>query len=141
MIVKGMSSTRRPRTSTARNKHNAANAKAPERVRPRALAHAGREGRQQRWMAAAIVNATGIQSDAIRQLADPSASPRMLTSRGSHLVIAEDLCPEGVGLLVPSTADGRVLFMLPFFGRTLVGTTDQPCDKDGATHPSKVEEG
>ena len=99
-----------------------------------------REGRQQRWMAAAIVNATGIQSDAIRQLADPSASPRMLTSRGSHLVIAEDLCPEGVGLLVPSTADGRVLFMLPFFGRTLVGTTDEACSLDEATAPSEAEE-
>ena len=91
-------------------------------------------------LAHAIVNATGIQSDAIRQLADPTASPRMLTSRGSHLVIAEDLCPEGVGLLVPSTADGRVLFMLPFFGRTLVGTTDEACSLDEATAPSEAEE-
>ena len=43
-----------------------------------------------------------------------------LTSRGAHIVLEQNLCPEGLGLLVPSTADGRVLFMLPFHGRTLV---------------------
>lgn len=97
-------------------------------------------GRQQRWTASAIVNATGLQADAIRQQAEPSAQPRMLTSRGSHLVIAEELCPKGLGLLVPSTADGRVLFMLPFFGRTLVGTTDESCTVEDATAPSEEEE-
>ena len=71
-------------------------------------------GRQERWKASVIVNATGIQADSIRQMADPDAVPRMLTSRGSHLVLEQDLCPGGLGLLVPSTADGRVLFMLPF---------------------------
>ena len=97
-------------------------------------------GRQQRWTASALVNATGVQADAIRQQAEPTAQPRMLTSRGSHLVIAEELCPEGLGLLVPSTADGRVLFMLPFFGRTLVGTTDEACKVDDAMAPSEEEE-
>ena len=98
------------------------------------------DGQRQRWTASAIVNATGIQADAIRGMADPSAKPRMLTSRGSHLVIAEELCPDGLGLLVPSTADGRVLFMLPFFGRTLIGTTDESCGVKEATGPSEAEE-
>ena len=97
-------------------------------------------GQRQRWTASAIVNATGIQADAIRGMADPSAKPRMLTSRGSHLVIAEELCPDGLGLLVPSTADGRVLFMLPFFGRTLIGTTDESSGVKEATGPSEAEE-
>ena len=97
-------------------------------------------GRQERWKASVIVNATGIQADSIRQMADPDAVPRMLTSRGSHLVLEQDLCPGGLGLLVPSTADGRVLFMLPFMGRTLVGTTDAPCAIDAATSPTNDEE-
>ena len=63
----------------------------------------------------------------------PAVAPRMLTSRGTHIVLKESLCPEGLGLLVPSTDDGRVLFMLPFFGRTLVGTTDQACLSEAAT--------
>ncbi len=97
-------------------------------------------GLQERWTADVIVNATGIQADSIRQLADPQAAPRMLTSRGCHLVLEQNLCPGGLGLLVPSTADGRVLFMLPFHGRTLVGTTDAPCAIDAATSPTDVEE-
>ena len=97
-------------------------------------------GIQERWAAGVIVNATGIQADSIRQLADPKAAPRMLTSRGCHLVLEQNLCPGGLGLLVPSTADGRVLFMLPFHGRTLVGTTDAPCAIDAATTPTDEEE-
>ena len=98
------------------------------------------EGVTERWKARVIVNATGIGADGIRQLADPSAAPRMLTSRGSHIVLKEQLCPAGLGLLVPSTDDGRVLFMLPFFGRTLVGTTDEACPQEMATHPTDVEQ-
>ena len=92
-------------------------------------------GQRERWCASAFVNATGIRADEIRQMAEADAPPRMLTSRGAHIVLEQNLCPEGVGLLVPSTADGRVLFMLPFHGRTLVGTTDEACSKENATSP------
>ena len=97
-------------------------------------------GQRERWCASAFVNATGIRADEIRQMADADAPPRMLTSRGAHIVLEQNLCPEGLGLLVPSTADGRVLFMLPFHGRTLVGTTDEACTKESATSPSPEEE-
>ena len=99
------------------------------------------DGVQERWKARVIVNATGIGADGIRRMADRSAAPRMLTSRGSHIVLKEQLCPAGLGLLVPSTDDGRVLFMLPFFGRTLVGTTDEACPQAMATHPTNAEQG
>ena len=98
------------------------------------------DGRQERWCASVIVNATGIHADGIRQLADPGAPSRMLTSRGTHIVLEQNLCPASMGLLVPSTADGRVLFMLPFHGRTLVGTTDEACSDSAATLPSADEE-
>ena len=97
-------------------------------------------GQRERWRASAFVNATGIRADEIRQMAEADAPPRMLTSRGAHIVLEQNLCPEGLGLLVPSTADGRVLFMLPFHGRTLVGTTDEACTKESATSPSEEEE-
>ena len=96
-------------------------------------------GLQERWNASVIVNATGISGDALRQLAQPDSTTRLLTSRGTHIVLADNLCPEGVGLLVPSTRDGRVLFMLPFYGRTLVGTTDETCDQQDASAPSEQE--
>ena len=99
-------------------------------------------GQRERWCASArtFVNATGIRADEIRQMAEADAPPRLLTSRGAHIVLEQNLCPEGasgISFLVPSTADGRVLFMLPFHGRTLVGTTDEACTKENATSPSE----
>ncbi len=32
--------------------------------------------------------------------------------------------PDHMGLVVPKTKDGRVVFMLPWLGRTVAGTTD-----------------
>ena len=96
-------------------------------------------GRQERWGAKAIVNATGINVDNIRQLADPNVNKRILISRGVHLVLKENLCPDGMGLILPSTDDGRVLFILPFYGRTQVGTTDTPCTIKAANSPSLAE--
>ena len=97
------------------------------------------DGQRQRWEAQHIVNATGIAADHLRQLAQPDLPPRLLVSRGLHLVLREALCPGGVGLLIPRTRDGRVLFVLPFFGRTLVGTTDQVCPAAEATQVSNAE--
>jgi len=97
------------------------------------------DGSQQRWVADQIVNATGIAADRLRQLAQPELSPRLLVSRGQHLVLRASLCPAGVGLLIPRTRDGRVLFVLPFLGRTLVGTTDQVCPEADATQVSAAE--
>lgn len=96
-------------------------------------------GKEERWRAHAVVNATGIRADSLRQMAQEDIEERMLTSRGVHLVLEENLCPEGIGLLLPATDDGRVLFMLPFFGRTLVGTTDTPCPLNEACEPSESE--
>ncbi|MFQ6538402.1 MULTISPECIES: glycerol-3-phosphate dehydrogenase/oxidase [Aphanothece] len=87
-----------------------------------------------------VLNATGIGADAIRRLADPDQPPRLQASRGMHVVLKANLCPGGTGLLIPSTEDGRVLFMLPFFGRTLVGTTDTPCPLEEANRSSAEEE-
>ena len=98
------------------------------------------DGTQERWTTRVVVNATGLGADAVRRLADPESPARMLTSRGSHIVVKQNLCPQGLGLLVPSTADGRVLFMLPFFGRTLVGTTDEACDPNLASSCTADEE-
>lgn len=98
-----------------------------------------RQGRRQRWSARVIVNATGLAADAVRQLAEADTAPRLLVSRGVHLVLRQQLCPGGAGLLVPRTSDGRVLFVLPFLGRTLVGTTDVVCEPDQATQVSPEE--
>ncbi len=93
-------------------------------------------GVQRHLEARVVINATGIGADAIRRMAQPDLEPRLQVSRGMHLVLEADLCPEGIGLLIPATDDGRVLFLLPFYGRTLVGTTDTGCAGSDAEQPS-----
>ncbi len=100
----------------------------------------GADGVGRRLRASVVLNATGIAADAIRRLASSDVGPRLRVSRGMHLVLEGNLCPGGTGLLLPSTDDGRVLFLLPFFGRTLVGTTDVPCPGAEAERPSAAEE-
>ena len=98
------------------------------------------ESQRERWQAKVVVNATGIHADVLRRMAEPDCQERMLTSRGVHIVLKQSLCPQHIGLLLPSTDDGRVLFMLPFFGRTLVGTTDTPSCQSEAAVPSDQEQ-
>ncbi len=71
-----------------------------------------------------VVNATGIFSDSIRQMDDPSTKPMMTPSQGIHLVLDKSFLGGQTGIMIPSTDDGRVLFAIPWLGRTLLGTTD-----------------
>ena len=80
--------------------------------------------RQIHVRARVFVNATGPFSDTVRSLANPRAFPRLVLSRGVHILLPLD---EGInsGLVIPKTEDGRVIFAIPWLGRLLVGTTDQ----------------
>ena len=71
-----------------------------------------------------VVNATGIFSDELRRLEDPAARPLLTLSRGSHIVVPREVFPGDDALLVPKTDDGRVLFIIPWLGHVLIGTTD-----------------
>ena len=80
--------------------------------------------------ARAVVNATGVWVDALRardgEAAGRTVPPIVAPSQGVHLVVDRAFLPGPRALLVPSTADGRVLFAVPWLGRTVLGTTDTP---------------
>ncbi|KAJ8422309.1 hypothetical protein Cgig2_027008 [Carnegiea gigantea] len=71
-----------------------------------------------------VVNAAGPFCDSIRKLARADAPLMICPSSGVHIVLPDYYSPEGMGLIVPKTKDGRVVFMLPWLGRTVAGTTD-----------------
>ncbi|KAL2249279.1 glycerol-3-phosphate dehydrogenase SDP6, mitochondrial-like [Sesamum indicum] len=71
-----------------------------------------------------VVNAAGPFCDSVRKMADKEAKPIICPSSGVHIVLPDYYSPEGMGLIVPKTKDGRVVFMLPWLGRTVAGTTD-----------------
>lgn len=71
-----------------------------------------------------VVNAAGPFCDSVRKMADKESQPMICPSSGVHIVLPDYYSPEGMGLIVPKTKDGRVVFMLPWLGRTVAGTTD-----------------
>ena len=73
-----------------------------------------------------VINATGPFADGVRLMDDPQATPMLSASSGAHVVLDKRFSPPDTGLLIPKTEDGRVLFLLPWQGHTLVGTTDAP---------------
>ncbi|XP_073847461.1 glycerophosphate oxidase 1 [Musca autumnalis] len=84
-----------------------------------------------------IINATGPFTDAIRKMDDPTVKTICCPSSGVHIVLPGYYSPDQMGLLDPSTSDGRVIFFLPWQRQTIAGTTDLPCD---ITHNPKPTE-
>ncbi|KAL2755833.1 hypothetical protein ACRALDRAFT_2105894 [Sodiomyces alcalophilus JCM 7366] len=77
--------------------------------------------------AKSVINCTGPFSDSIRTMDDPSCRPIVAPSSGVHIVLPGYYSPAKMGLIDPSTSDGRVIFFLPWQGNTIAGTTDDPC--------------
>lgn len=80
------------------------------------------------FSARVVINATGVWADDIRRMAIPDAPPMLAPSQGVHVVVDAAWLPGDTALLVPETDDGRVLFMIPWQGKVLLGTTDTPRD-------------
>ena len=83
-------------------------------------------GRSLEVRARCVINATGVWVDAIRRLDDPAAQEMVAPSQGVHVVVDREFFPSDQALLVPKTADGRVLFAVPWLGKVILGTTDTP---------------
>lgn len=85
-----------------------------------------------------VINATGPFSDAVRQMDEPAREGIVAPSSGVHVVLPSWFGPKNMGLIDPST-DGRVIFLLPWEGNLIAGTTDHPC-QIGANPLPKEEE-
>ncbi len=86
-----------------------------------------------------VVNATGVFTDSVRKMADPGAEPLVVTSQGIHLVFDRSFLKGDTALMVPRTSDGRVLFVIPWHGHAVAGTTDTPVDAP-SLEPRPLEE-
>ncbi len=72
-----------------------------------------------------VVNATGVWADQIRpdELYEEEEVPRIRPSRGTHVTLSRAALDVRAGAIVPA-GGGRTIFVLPWLGRTLIGTTD-----------------
>ncbi len=76
-----------------------------------------------------VVNAAGVFTDSIIHMDEPDAPDHVVPSQGVHIVLDQTFLPGDSAIMVPHTADGRVLFAVPWHGRVVIGTTDTPVDK------------
>ncbi|OQE37787.1 hypothetical protein PENCOP_c009G03944 [Penicillium coprophilum] len=86
-----------------------------------------------------IINATGPFCDSIRKMDEPSVKEIVAPSAGVHIILPGYFSPSNMGLIDPSTSDGRVIFFLPWQGNTIAGTTDQPCEIEAQPQPTEKD--
>ena len=87
-------------------------------------------GRTHEIKARCVINATGVWVDQLR-MEDGKAIGRevkamVAPSQGVHIVVDRSFLPGDHAMLIPKTGDGRVLFAVPWLGKTILGTTDTP---------------
>lgn len=87
-----------------------------------------------------VINATGPFADSVRRMEMPQAAPLLQPSRGTHLAFDKTWTPGEDALLIPRTPDGRVLFLIPWEGAAIAGTTDVPVSPARIPVPSEEEE-
>ena len=97
------------------------------------------DGKTHRIMAKSVVNAAGIFVDNIRRMDKPEARKLIAPSQGVHLILDKSFDPGETAVMVPHTDDGRVIFMVPWHDRVIVGTTDTPIDTP-VMEPKALEE-
>lgn len=87
-------------------------------------------GREFTVQARCVVNAAGVWVDQLRSLdaqeSGRTVQPIVAPSQGVHAVVDRSFLPGTHALMVPKTADGRVLFGVPWMGKVILGTTDTP---------------
>ena len=75
-----------------------------------------------------VINATGAWADRLRNQLNPEKRVRPL--RGSHLIIAKHLCPVSDVLTTLHPQDKRGVYVYPWEGTTVIGTTDLDHQED-----------
>ena len=76
-----------------------------------------------------VINATGPFCDELRVADQPTTKPIIAPSQGVHIVLDHSFLPGDAAVIVPKTSDGRVIFLIPWHGHTVVGTTDTPIER------------
>ena len=72
-----------------------------------------------------IINATGVFAEHVAALTGDESKATVEPSKGIHLVVArERLQISTSAVVLPETEDGRILYIIPWGSRAVIGTTD-----------------
>ncbi len=87
-----------------------------------------------------VINACGVFSEEMLSMDQATHGSLLAVSQGTHFVLPHSFIKGTTALMIPKTADGRVLFAIPWHGATIVGTTDEPVDRSSTEpHPLASE--
>lgn len=86
-----------------------------------------------------VINATGVFVDEILKMDVAHHRDLVMSSQGIHLVFDKSFLAGDDAIMIPKTKDGRVLFIIPWHDKVLIGTTDTPMDKH-SIEPKALEE-
>jgi glycerol-3-phosphate dehydrogenase len=89
--------------------------------------------------AKAVINATGVFTDAILKMDNADSETLVTPSQGIHLVVDKTFLPSQTAIMIPKTDDGRVLFAVPWHNKIIVGTTDTPIQQI-TTEPKALDQ-
>jgi glycerol-3-phosphate dehydrogenase len=90
--------------------------------------------------AKSVVNASGVFTEEILTMDGAAPGSLLSVSQGSHFVLPPSFLSGSTALMIPKTADGRVLFAIPWHGATIVGTTDEPVERPSSEPRSLASE-
>ena len=98
-------------------------------------------GRTLELQSRVVINATGAWADALRQ--QVGGAPRVRPSRGSHFLFPAWRAPVAQAITLFHPRDRRPVFVIPWEGATLAGTTDldhrQPLDDEPCAEEVEIE--
>lgn len=83
--------------------------------------------------AGVVINAAGVWTDQVQELMGGEAALDVDASKGIHLVVPRDRIRSECGFITKT--EKSVLFVIPWGGHWIIGTTDTPWDLDLA-HPA-----
>jgi glycerol-3-phosphate dehydrogenase len=86
-----------------------------------------------------VVNATGVFTDEVLKMDQAQAPNTIHPSQGIHLVFDREFLPGNDAIMIPKTDDGRVLFLVPWHNKVVMGTTDTLIDSH-SLEPKPLEE-
>ncbi|MDR6405276.1 MULTISPECIES: glycerol-3-phosphate dehydrogenase/oxidase [Chryseobacterium] len=86
-----------------------------------------------------VINATGVFTNDILNMNNPKHGKYVVPSQGIHLVLDKSFLKSDDAIMIPKTSDGRVLFVVPWHDRALVGTTDTLLENE-SFEPRALEE-
>ena len=95
-------------------------------------------GREILLRARQVLNATGPWVDTVCRLAGDTSGPHLRPTKGTHVLVPDRGLTAAFLLLHP--VDARVLFIIPWMRKTLIGTTDTLADEPSGSLDVSAEE-